>query len=87
MGGQADSPASVRDGRAHAERARSGLRLSLVAEPAGQELPGTPATAYGARGAGGNTITIVPDRDLVVVLRWHEGNEAAFVQKVIASIR
>ncbi len=53
----------------------------------GKNYPGLPATAYGARGAGGNTITIVPDRDLVVVLRWHQGNEAEFVQKVIASIR
>jgi CubicO group peptidase (beta-lactamase class C family) len=53
----------------------------------GKNYPGLPPTAYGARGAGGNTITIVPDRDLVVVLRWHQGNEAEFVSKVIAAIR
>jgi CubicO group peptidase (beta-lactamase class C family) len=53
----------------------------------GKNYPGLPTTAYGARGAGGNTITIVPDRDLVVVLRWHQGNEAEFVQKVLTSIR
>jgi CubicO group peptidase (beta-lactamase class C family) len=53
----------------------------------GKNYPGLPATAYGARGAGGNTITIVPDRELLVVLRWQQGNEAEFVQKVIASIR
>jgi len=53
----------------------------------GRNYPGLPATAYGARGAGGNSITIVPDRDLLVVLRWHQGNEAEFVQKVLTSIR
>ena len=47
--------------------------------PRARIYPGLPATAYGARGAGGNTITIVPDHDLVVVLRWHQGNEAEFV--------
>lgn len=53
----------------------------------GRNYPGLPATAYGARGAGGNTITIVPDRDLLVVLRWQQGNEAEVVQRVIAAIR
>ena len=53
----------------------------------GRNLPGLPATAYGARGAGGNTITISPDHDLVVVLRWQQGNEAEVVRRVIASIR
>jgi CubicO group peptidase (beta-lactamase class C family) len=53
----------------------------------GKNYPGLPATTYGARGAFGNTITIVPDRDLVVVLRWHQGNEAAFVTRVIDALR
>jgi hypothetical protein len=42
---------------------------------------------FGARGAGSNTITISPEHDLVVVWRWHRGNEAEFVQRIIAAIR
>lgn len=53
----------------------------------GRNYPGLPATAYGARGAGGNTVTISPEHDLVVVLRWHQGNEAEFVAKVIAALK
>ena len=52
-----------------------------------RNYPGLPANVYGARGAGSNTITISPDHDLVVVWRWHSGNEAAFVQRVIGAIR
>lgn len=53
----------------------------------GKNYPGLPSTAYGARGAGSNTITILPDQDLVVVWRWHAGNEAEFVKRVVAAIK
>ncbi len=53
----------------------------------GKNYPGLPATAYGARGAGSNTITILPEQDLVVVWRWHAGNEAEFVKRVMAAIK
>lgn len=53
----------------------------------GKNYPGLPGTAYGARGAGSNTITILPEQDLVVVWRWHAGNEADFVQRVVAAIK
>lgn len=55
---------------------------------AGKNYPGLPASVFGARGAGNNTITICPDQDLVVVWRWHAGNEAEaeFVGRVIAAI-
>jgi len=52
----------------------------------GKNYPGLPASAYGARGAGSNTITILPEQDLVVVWRWHDGNEAEFVKRVVAAI-
>ena len=52
----------------------------------GKNYPGLPATTYGARGAGSNTITILPEQDLVVVWRWHDGNEAEFVKRVVAAI-
>lgn len=51
-----------------------------------RNYPGLPKTAFGARGAGSNTVTILPDEDLVVVWRWHRGNESEFVQRVVASI-
>ncbi len=53
----------------------------------GKNYPGLPPTVFGARGAGSNTITISPEHDLVVVWRWHRGNEAEFVTRVIASLR
>ncbi len=53
----------------------------------GKNYPGLPTNVYGARGAGSNTITISPDHDLVVVWRWHRGNEAEFVKRVIAAIK
>jgi CubicO group peptidase (beta-lactamase class C family) len=52
----------------------------------GKNYPGLPVTTFGARGAGSNTVTICPDRDLVVVWRWHAGNEADFVSRVLAAI-
>ncbi|MBB6096293.1 CubicO group peptidase (beta-lactamase class C family) [Povalibacter uvarum] len=53
----------------------------------GKNYPDLPTTAYGARGAGSNTITILPEQDLVVVWRWHSGNEAEFVKRVVAAIK
>jgi CubicO group peptidase (beta-lactamase class C family) len=53
----------------------------------GKNYPGLPASTYGARGAGSNTITILPEQDLVVVWRWHDGNEAEFVKRVVAAIK
>ena len=53
----------------------------------GKNYPGLPANVYGARGAGSNTVTMSPDHDLVVVWRWHAGNEAEFVKRVIAAIK
>jgi CubicO group peptidase (beta-lactamase class C family) len=53
----------------------------------GKNLPGLPTTAYSARGAGSNTILISPEHDLVVVWRWHAGNEAELAKRVIAAIK
>ena len=53
----------------------------------GKNYPGLPTNVYGARGAGSNTILISPDHDLVVVWRWHAGNEGEFAKRVIAAIR
>ncbi|QNA89854.1 serine hydrolase [Massilia sp. Dwa41.01b] len=53
----------------------------------GKTLPGLPANAFAALGAGSNTIVVSPDHDLVVVWRWHGGNAAEFTRRVIAAIR
>lgn len=53
----------------------------------GRNLPGLPANAYAAQGAGSNTIVVSPDHDLVIVWRWHAGNVAEFANRVIASLR
>ncbi len=52
----------------------------------GKNLPGLPANAYAALGAGSNTILVSPDHDLVIVWRWHAGNAAEFATRVIASL-
>ena len=53
----------------------------------GKALVGLPPNAFSANGAGSNTITVSPDHDLVVVWRWHRGNEAEFAKRVVAAIR
>ena len=53
----------------------------------GKNYPGLPASAYGARGAGSNTITVLPEQDLVIVWRWHGGGKEDFFRQVIASIQ
>ncbi|MES2898136.1 MAG: serine hydrolase [Pseudomonadota bacterium] len=52
----------------------------------GKNLPGLPANAYAALGAGSNTIVVSPDHELVIVWRWHAGNAADFARRVIESI-
>jgi len=52
----------------------------------GKNLPGLPATAYAALGAGNNTILVSPEHELVIVWRWHAGNVADFATRVIASL-
>jgi CubicO group peptidase (beta-lactamase class C family) len=53
----------------------------------GKNLPGLPATAFAALGAGSNDIVVSPEHDLVIVWRWHAGNPAEFAKRVIAAIR
>lgn len=53
----------------------------------GKNLPGLPANAYAALGAGSNDIVVSPDHDLVIVWRWHAGNPAEFAKRVIAAIQ
>jgi CubicO group peptidase (beta-lactamase class C family) len=52
----------------------------------GKNLPGLPATAFAALGAGSNDIVVSPEHDLVIVWRWHAGNPAEFAKRVIAAL-
>ena len=49
--------------------------------------PGMPPNAFGANGAGSNTILVSPDHDLVIVWRWHAGNIAEVGTRVVAAIK
>ncbi len=56
---------------------------------AGKNWPGLPRNAFGARGAGSNTVFVSPDHDLVIVWRWHgtkNNADAKFFAKVIDAI-
>lgn len=56
----------------------------------GRNWPGLPTNAFGARGAGNNTVFVSPDHDLVIVWRWHSGADhadAKFFAMVIAALR
>ena len=54
----------------------------------GKNLPGLPPTAFAALGAGDNDIVVVPERELVVVWRWHAHavNTAEFTKRVIEAL-
>jgi CubicO group peptidase (beta-lactamase class C family) len=52
----------------------------------GKNLPGLPATAFAALGAGSNDIVVSPEHELVIVWRWHAGNPAEFAKRVIAAL-
>lgn len=52
----------------------------------GKNFPGLPNNVFGALGAGSNTVTISPDHELVVVWRWHSGNSAELVKRIIAAL-
>lgn len=50
--------------------------------------PSAPASAFAHLGYGSNMIYVDPERDLVVVARWIEGDmEDAFLKKVLTAIR
>ena len=53
----------------------------------GDRWAGVPRSSFAAVGAGNHTIWIDPEHDLVVVLRWHRGNAAAFFSRVVAAVR
>jgi CubicO group peptidase (beta-lactamase class C family) len=56
----------------------------------GENWPGLPASAFGARGAGNNTIFVSPEHDLLIVWRWHaiaDKADAQLFRMVVEAIR
>lgn len=55
--------------------------------PGRRAWPALSEKAFAAVGYGSNTIWIDPERDLVVVWRWHQGNGAEFLKLVVDAIK
>lgn len=55
---------------------------------AGRELwPALPESAYAARGGGGHVLLVVPTHELVVVVRWLDGDaEAEFFARILEAL-
>ena len=51
--------------------------------PGRRAWPALSDKAFAAVGYGSNTVWVDPDRDLVVVWRWHRGNGAEFLRMVV----
>jgi CubicO group peptidase (beta-lactamase class C family) len=56
--------------------------------PEGRLYPSAPASAFFARGAGGNIIWVDPEHDLVAVVRWMDtASVDEFIRLVLAAVR
>jgi CubicO group peptidase (beta-lactamase class C family) len=56
--------------------------------PEGRLYPSAPAAAFFARGAGGNTIWVDPEHDLVAVVRWRDTARVdEFIRLVLGAVR
>src|SRR6185295_12934367 len=52
-----------------------------------KQWPSAPASSFAAVGYGSNTIWVDPEHDIVVVLRWHQGNGDEVFKRVLAAIK
>jgi CubicO group peptidase (beta-lactamase class C family) len=52
-----------------------------------KQWPSAPASSFAAVGYGSNTIWVDPERDIVVVWRWHQGNGDELFKRIIAAIK
>ena len=53
----------------------------------GKAWPNAPTTSYAALGAGQNTIWIDPEHDIVIVWRWHNGNQDELIKRVLEAVK
>ena len=52
-----------------------------------QQWPSAPASSFAALGGGSNVVWVDPEHDLVVVIRWIQGNAVdAMLQRVLAAV-
>ncbi|MFD3002308.1 serine hydrolase domain-containing protein [Pontibacter toksunensis] len=53
----------------------------------GKAWPSAPTTSYAALGAGQNTIWVDPEHDIVIVWRWHNGNQDELFKRVLEAVK
>ncbi|GAB3829774.1 serine hydrolase [Pontibacter rugosus] len=53
----------------------------------GEAWPDAPTTSYAALGAGQNTVWVDPEHDLVIVWRWHNGNQNELFKRVLEAVK
>lgn len=53
----------------------------------GEAWPDAPTSSYAALGAGQNTVWVDPEHDLVIVWRWHNGNQNELFKRVLAALQ
>lgn len=53
----------------------------------GKAWPDAPTTSYAALGAGQNTVWVDPEHDIVIVWRWHNGNQNELFKQVLAAVK
>ncbi|GHA73063.1 serine hydrolase domain-containing protein [Pontibacter akesuensis] len=53
----------------------------------GEAWPDAPKTSYAALGAGQNTVWVDPEHDIVIVWRWHNGNQNELFKRVLEAVK
>lgn len=53
----------------------------------GKAWPSAPTSSYAALGAGQNTVWVDPEHDIVIVWRWHNGNQDELFKRVLGAIK
>jgi hypothetical protein len=62
--------------------------MNFFLNTGGRAIPGAPETAYTHRGAGNNIVYVDRENDLVVVMRWVQGNAInPFIAQVLGALQ
>jgi len=61
--------------------------MNFFLNTTGEEIPGAPRTAFTHRGAGNNIVYVDRDNDLLIVMRWVQGNAInPFIAQVLGTL-